>query len=149
MKKLISLFIAFLFVSNFVSVVFPTENADINLQSFDNFSIEQVQKTFSNTLSQENTNNNDMGTNEISFFNITDYNIQNNCLLETNCFLKTVCFNFYFCGLNEYLYQYKLFEKNKFIYGLTKYKITFNSYFAEVLFDNEYNNNIYINKRPA
>ena len=140
MKKILSLFVIFLFIINFVSIIFATENNDINLETFDNFSIEQVQKTFSNTLSNTKTNTDKKETSELFFFNKVDYNIQNTCFSKINNLSEIFFFKNVLCCLNNYIYKYKLFEKNKFICGISEYKITFNSYFADVLFDNVYKN---------
>ena len=52
MKRIFSLIIAFLFVFNLLPSVFAAQTETVNINGFDNFSIEQVQKTFSNTITQ-------------------------------------------------------------------------------------------------
>ena len=58
MKKIVSLFIIFMFLFNLVPYAFAMETKTVNINSFDEFSIEQVQNTFSDSLTQEKTSNN-------------------------------------------------------------------------------------------
>ena len=58
MKRIISLIIVFLFVFNLLPSAFAMQKETVDINGFDNFSVEQVQKTFANTLSQEQTTNN-------------------------------------------------------------------------------------------
>ncbi len=134
MKKIISLIITLLFVFNLLPSVFAMQQETVDINSFDNFSIEQVQKTFSNTLSQEQASDNQNNEEQNLYLNEIFCNVQNISSLKLS-FTSNVLFsesNGY--GLN-YLYQYKLFEKKFQSDGISEYKINFNSYIATALFD--------------
>ena len=138
MKKIISLFIIFLFLFNLIPYSFAMETKSIDINSFDEFSIEQVQNTFSNSLSQEKSSDNktEQETENFLFSNKTvDYNIP--VFLSLNLKQQTTtnfCYDFDLYGLN-YLYQYKLFEKINSDIGITEYKIKQHTYMAVALFD--------------
>lgn len=137
MKKIVSLFIIFLFLFNLVPCVFAMETKTVDISSFDEFSIEQVQNTFSDSLTQEKTSDNkteqDMGN--FLFCSRTDYNVPSS--LSVNLKQPTTilfCYDFDSTGLN-YLYQYKLFERPSLSGGISEYKIKQNAYMAIALFD--------------
>ena len=137
MKKIISLFIIFIFVFSLVPCAFAMETKAVDINSFDEFSIEQVQNTFSDSLTQEKTSNNkaEQDTENFLFCNGTDYNVPS--FLSVNLKQPTTilfCYNFDSTGLN-YLYQYKLFEKTSLSGGISEYKIRQNTYMAIALFD--------------
>jgi hypothetical protein len=131
MKRIFSLIIAFLFVFNLLPSVFAAQTETIDINCFDNFSIEQVQKTFSNTITQ-NTKSDTQDSNEQDFlFNAFVYNVQDMSFTELN----NVFFSENINSVVNYLHQYKLFEKNNLDYGISQYKINLNSYIATVLVD--------------
>ena len=137
MKKIVSLFIIFMFLFNLVPYAFAMETKTVNINSFDEFSIEQVQNTFSDSLTQEKTSNNktEQDTENFLFFNETDYNIPN--FVSVNLKQPTIilfCYDFDSYKLN-YLYQYKLFEEKRLNCGISEYKIKQNTYMAIALFD--------------
>lgn len=134
MKKIISLFIGFVFVVNFIAPVFAFQTETVDVGSFDEFSIEQVQKTFSSTLSQEQTSNNQDTEKQVLSLNEVLCNTQNNSFVKQNLSSNNLFFESGSYGLN-YLYQYKLFEKNGCWSGISEYKINLNSYMATALFD--------------
>ena len=135
MKRIFSLIIAFLFVFNLLPSVFAAQTETVNINGFDNFSIEQVQKTFSNTITQ-NTKSDTQDSNEQDFlFNAFVYNVQDMSFTELNNSSSNVFFSENINNVVNYLHQYKLFEKNNLDYGITQYKINLNSYIATVLVD--------------
>ena len=134
MKKIISLFIGFIFVVNFVAPVFAFQTETVDIDSFDEFSIEQVQKTFSSTLSQEQTADNQNTEKQMLFLNEVLCNNQSNSFVKQNSLSDNLFFENKSYGLNC-LYQYKLFEKNGCSSGISEYKINLNSYMATALFD--------------
>ncbi len=135
MKRIFSLIIAFLFVFNLLPSVFAAQTETIDINCFDNFSIEQVQKTFSNTITQ-NTKSDTQDSNEQDFlFNAFVYNVQDMSFTELNNLSLNVFFSENINSVVNYLHQYKLFEKNNLDYGISQYKINLNSYIATVLVD--------------
>ncbi|MBR4632490.1 MAG: hypothetical protein IKO48_04135 [Elusimicrobia bacterium] len=134
MKKIISLLIGFIFIFNFIAPVFAFQTGTVDVGSFDEFSIEQVQKTFSSTLSQEQTSSNQDTEKQMLSLNEVLCNAQNNFFVRQNSLSNNLFFENKSYGLN-YLYQYKLFEKNGCSSGISEYKINFNSYMATALFD--------------
>ncbi len=134
MKKIISLFIGFIFVVNFVAPVFAFQTETVDIDSFDEFSIEQVQKTFSSTLSQEQTADNQNTEKQMLSLNEGLCDTQSNFFVKQNSLSNNLFFENKSYGLN-YLYQYKLFEKNGCSSGISEYKINLNSYMATALFD--------------
>ena len=137
MKKIVSLFIIFMFVFNLVPYAFAMETKTVNINSFDEFSIEQVQNTFSDSLTQEQTSNSksEQDTENFLFCNGTDYSVPS--VLSVNLKQPTTsffCYDFDLYGLN-YLYQYQLFEKQSLPVGICEYKIKQNAYMAIALFD--------------
>ena len=134
MKKIISLFIGFIFVVNFVAPVFAFQTETVDIDSFDEFSIEQVQKTFSSTLSQEQTADNQNTEKQMLSLNEGLCDTQSNSFVKQNSLSDNLFFGNKSFGLN-YLYQYKLFEKNGCSSGISEYKINLNSYMATALFD--------------
>ena len=131
MKRIYSLIIVFLFVFNLLPSVFAAQTETVDINGFDNFSIEQVQKTFSNTIAQ-NTKSDTQDNNEQDFlFNAFVYNVQDMSFTELN----NVFFSENINSVVNYLHQYKLFEKNNLDYGISQYKINLNSYIATVLVD--------------
>ena len=135
MKRIFSLIIAFLFVFNLLPSVFAAQTETIDINCFDNFSIEQVQKTFSNTITQ-NTKSDTQDSNEQDFlFNAFVYNVQDMSFTELNNLSSNVFFSENINSVVNYLHQYKLFEKNNLDYGISQYKINLNSYIATVLVD--------------
>lgn len=134
MKKIISLFIGFIFVVNFVAPVFAFQTETVDIDSFDEFSIEQVQKTFSSTLSQEQTADNQNTEKQMLSLNEGLCDTQSNSFVKQNPLSDNLFFENKSFGLN-YLYQYKLFEKNGCSSGISEYKINLNSYMATALFD--------------
>lgn len=135
MKKIVSLCITFLFVFGFVSNIFSSQGCAVDINNFDEFSIDQVQKTFSNTLTQEQKTNTEDTTSD--FLTISDID----CNLNISISKKIPLSNLFFtisdvCSLN-YLYKYKLFDIiDRFnSNSITQYKMNFNSYIAVVLFD--------------
>ena len=134
MKKIISLLIGFIFIFNFIASVFAFQTGTVDVGSFDEFSIEQVQKTFSSTLSQEQTSSNQDTEKQMLSLNEVLCNAQNNFFVRQNSLSNNLFFENKSYGLN-YLYQYKLFEKNGCSSGISEYKINFNSYMATALFD--------------
>lgn len=147
MKKIISLVFSFLFVFNFVSNVFSSQVYDIDLNNFDNFSIEQVQKTFSNTLSQEQKTNTQDTVSDFLTLNDLNFNLNNNVQIKKANSLSNLFFELSSLHSLNYVYKYKLFENicglnnNS---GITQHKIKFNSYIAVVLFDTNSVLNYYI-----
>ncbi len=131
MKRIYSLIIVFLFVFNLLPSVFAAQTETVDINGFYNFSIEQVQKTFSNTIAQ-NTKSDTQDNNEQDFlFNAFVYNVQDMSFTELN----NVFFSENINSVVNYLHQYKLFEKNNLDYGISQYKINLNSYIATVLVD--------------
>ena len=134
MKKIISLFIGFIFVVNFVAPVFAFQTETVDIDSFDEFSIEQVQKTFSSTISQEQTADNQNTEKQMLSLNEGLCDTQSNFFVKQNSLSNNLFFENKSFGLN-YLYQYKLFEENGCSSGISEYKINLNSYMATALFD--------------
>ena len=134
MKKIVSLIVTFLFVFNLVPSVFAMQQETVDINGFDNFSIEQIQKTFSNTLSQEQTSNEQNTEKQVLSLNDILCNIQNVSSVKLNLSSNVLFSESNGHGLN-YLYQYKLFERKFCPDGLSEYKINFNSYIATALFD--------------
>lgn len=139
MKKIISLFIIFLFLFNLFPYSFAMETKSIDINSFDEFSVEQVQNTFSDNLTQEKNSNtkSDQDTNAFLFSNtmincnISDFLSADLKQQSSNLF----SYDFDFCRLNNYLYRNKLFEKKCLTCGIGEYKINQNTYMAVALFD--------------
>ncbi|MBR3628661.1 MAG: hypothetical protein IKN42_07485 [Elusimicrobia bacterium] len=120
-----------------IPYVSAMETKIVNINNFDEFSLEQVQNTFSNSLTQEKTSDNksEQNTENSLFCNGTDYNVPT--FLSVNLKQPTTfvfCYNFDTCRLN-YLCQYKLFEKINLSCGIGEYKIKQNAYMAVALFD--------------
>lgn len=134
MKKIISLIITFLFVFNLLPSLFAMQQETVDINGFDSFSIEQVQKTFSNTLSQEQTSEKQNTEKQKLSFSDIFCNVQNISSIKLSSSNNTLFFENNVYGLN-YFYQYKLFEKNILSTGITEYKIHFNSYMATALID--------------
>lgn len=136
MKKIISLVFSFLFVFNFVSNVFSSQVCDIDLKKFDNFSIEQVKKTFSNTISQEQKNCTQDTAGDFLTLNDLSYNL-NNIQIKKGNSLPNLFFELSNLHSLNYLYKYKLFENICSFNNstITQHKIKFNSYIAVVLFN--------------
>ena len=137
MKKIVSLFIIFLFLFNLVPYVFAAENVSVDINSFDDFSIEQIQKTFSGSLSCEKLSETktECGTDNFLFFCKTDVVVTNGMSVN----LKQpatyfFCYEFDVYGLNN-LYKCPLVEKQNLIEGISEYKIKQNAYMAIALFD--------------
>jgi hypothetical protein len=114
------------------------ETKTIDINSFDMFSLEQVQNTFSNSLMQENDSatKSEKSAEDFLFSNRIDCNIPS--FLFVN-FKESVTNLFYYESDSKmlgYLCRYQLlFEKQNLIYGIGKYKIKQNAYMAVVLFD--------------
>ena len=134
MKKIISLLIGFIFIFNFIAPVFAFQTGTVDVGSFDEFSIEQVQKTFSSTLSQEQTADNQNTEKQMLSLNEGLCDTQSNSFVKQNSLSDNLFFGNKSFGLN-YLYQYKLFEENGCSSGISEYKINLNSYMATALFD--------------
>lgn len=135
MKRIFSLIIVFLFLFNLLPSVFAVQTETVDINGFDSFSIEQVQKTFSNTISQ-NSKSDTKDSNEQDFLlNTFVYNSQDISFMKVNKSLSNIFFSEKVTGVVDYLYQYKLFEKNNLCYGISQYKIDLNSYIATVLVD--------------
>lgn len=136
MKKIISLFIIFLLLFNLIPYSFAMETKTVDINSFDEFSVAQVQNVFSNSLAQEKIadTESEKETDNMMFSNNTDCNVPNFLSVNLKQPVKTL-FNYDF-SLNSlnYLYQYKLFEKEK-LEGISEYKINQNTYMAVALFD--------------
>ena len=113
---------------NFVAPVFAFQTETVDIDSFDEFSIEQVQKTFSSTLSQEQTADNQNTEKQMLSLNEGLCDTQSNSFVKQNSLSDNLFFGNKSFGLN-YLYQYKLFEKNGCSSGISEYKINLNSYF--------------------
>jgi len=136
MKKILSLFINFLFVFNFVSVAFSVQNDIVDFESFDNYSIEQVQNVFSNALTTTQSSNNQNDKDKLVTLNafcINGSNISFSNEKTTKVFFSYIDKLFD----NNYFYKYKLFERYCLFTktSITEYKMNFNSYIAVVLFD--------------
>ena len=137
MKKIISLFIIFLFVFGLFSNIFAMKTNNVDIENFSCFSIEQVQNTFSNSLSQQqstdNKKENQTGCDFV--FADTDYNVPTFFVMS---FVQSTT-NFYFCDIDLHrlncFYRNKLFYGAKLFNGISEYKITQNSYMAVALFD--------------
>ena len=134
MKRIVSLIITFLFVFNLLPSAFAMQQGNVDINDFDSFSIEQVQKTFANTLSHEQATNTQDNEKQNLFLNEILCNPQSISFVEQNLSVENLFFENQKYGLN-YLYQYKLFEKKKRLIGISEYKINFNSYIATVLVD--------------
>ena len=134
MKRIVSLIIVFLFVFNFVSSLFAMQQETVDINGFDDFSIEQVQKTFANTLSQEQTANNQDNEKQMLFSNEVLYNTQSISFVKKLSSHDNLFFENKSYGLN-YLYHYKFFERNVCLCGISEYKINFNSYMATAIID--------------
>ncbi len=137
MKKILSLIIVFLFFFGLFSDAFAMETNSVDIDDFSTFSIEQVQNTFSNSLSQQQSTDNktENQAGKVFVFADTDYSIPTFFVIN---FVQPAT-NFYFCdidlyGLN-YFYRNKIFDETKLFGGLSEYKITQNSYMAVALFD--------------
>ena len=125
MKKIISLIITFLFVFSLLPSVFAMQQETVDINGFDNFSIEQVQKTFSNTLSQEQASDNQNNEEQSLYLNEIFCNVQNVSSLKLSLTSSVLFSESNIYDLN-YLYQYKLFERKFCPDGLSEYKINFN-----------------------
>ena len=134
MKRIVSLIISFLFVFNLLPSLFAMQHETVDIDGFDIFSIEQVQKTFSNTLSQEQTTNNQNDEKQMLSLKEVLCNPQNTSFAEQNLSFDNLFFESKKYGLN-YLYQYSLFDRKDCLIGIGEYKINFNSYIATALFD--------------
>ena len=137
MKRIVSLFIFFLFLFNLVPYAFAVETKTVNINSFDEFSLEQVQKTFSSNLTQEKNANtkSEKEVNNILFCDKIIFDISSSSFVNLkNLSTLFFCHDFVSNRLN-YLYQYKLFEKTNSIDGICEYKIVLNTYMAVALFD--------------
>ena len=137
MKKIVSLFIIFLFLFNLVPYAFAMESGSVDINGFDEFSIEQVQKTFSNTLSCEKLSNTktEQQTGNFLFCDKTDFNIPNSFtvnLKRAQVYFFSYDFDAY--GLNC-LCRYPLTDKQNSVDGIGEYKIKQNTYMAVALFD--------------
>lgn len=137
MKKIISLFIIFLFFFGLFSNAFAMKTNSIDIDDFSSFSIEQIQNTFSNSLSQQQSTEDktENKTNDTFAFADMDYSIPNFYVIN---FVQPAT-NFYFCDVDIYgpncFYINKIFDETKRFSGLSEYKITQNSYMAIALFD--------------
>ncbi len=135
MKKIVSLVIVFLFMFNLLPSLFASQVGTVDVNSFDEFSIEQVQKTFSNTLTQE-TKSDTQNQEEALFVLSSDVACTTQILSYTELSSSSNVFLSRETGdVLNYLYQYKLFEKNNLSEGIAEYKINLNSYIAIVLVD--------------
>ena len=135
MKKIVSLVIVFLFMFNLLPSLFASQVGTVDVNSFDEFSIEQVQKTFSNTLTQE-TKSDTQNQEEALFVLSSDVACTTQTLSYTELSSSSNVFLSRETGdVLNYLYQYKLFEKNNLSEGIAEYKINLNSYIAIVLVD--------------
>ncbi|MBO7612112.1 MAG: hypothetical protein J6T23_07890 [Elusimicrobia bacterium] len=134
MKRIASLIIAFLFVFNLLPSVFAMQQETVDISGFDDFSIEQVQKTFANTLSQEQETDDQDTEKQMSSLNEVLCNTQNISFVKQNSSSDNLFFENKSYALN-YLYQYKLFERGLCLNGISEYKMNFNSYIATALFD--------------
>ena len=135
MKKIVSLVIVFLFMFNLLPSLFASQVGTVDVNSFDEFSIEQVQKTFSNTLTQE-TKSDNQNQEEALFVLSSDVACTTQTLSYTELSSSSNVFLSRETGdVLNYLYQYKLFEKNNLSEGIAEYKINLNSYIAIVLVD--------------
>ena len=152
MKKLINLFIVLFLLFNFsvngFTSVFETEKPDIS--SFDDFALDIVQKTFSNTLScyklKVSQNCDQTEQKDLTF-----------CCYDTEFVFRT-CFayNYYDDKIlkvfNETKHNLCLSQDCRLLYncfcdiGISKYRQSFNSYIAIALFDAEKLVSLYINK---
>jgi hypothetical protein len=138
MKKILSLIIVFLSVFNLLSCAFAIETKTVDFNSFDEYSIAQVQNTFSSSLTQEKNSDtrSEKSMDDKFLYNQTDYNIPNCSFMN----LKEKEMSFIFSDINNlsgenYLHKYQLFYKNNLVDGISEYKITQNTYMAVVLFD--------------
>ena len=77
MKKILSLIIVFLFFFGLFSDAFAMETNSVDIDDFSTFSIEQVQNTFSNSLSQQQSTDNktEKQAGKVLAFADTDYSI--------------------------------------------------------------------------
>ena len=137
MKKILSLVIIFLFFFGLFSEIFAMETKSVDIDDFSSFSIEQVQNTFSNSLSQQQSTDNktENQADDVFAFMDTDYSISTFFIIN---FVQSAT-NFYFCDIDlygfNYFYRNKIFDETKLFRGLSEYKITQNSYMAVALFD--------------
>ena len=141
MKRILSLFIVFLFFLGLFSNAFAMKTNSVDIDDFSIFSIEQVQNTFSNALSQDKNSDNktqnqtDNETDDVFSFNDTDYSIPTFSIVN----FAQPATNFYFCDVDLYglncFYRNKIFDEAKLFKGISEYKITQNSYMAIALFD--------------
>ena len=134
MKKIVSLAIAFLFVFNLLSSVFASQSETVDVGAFDSFSIDQIQKTFSNTLSDEKKSEEQNDSSQVFILSECIYNVSDFYFGVSNMSVNMFADKDLSRGL-EYLYKYKLFERDKSLGGITEYKINLNSYIAIALVD--------------
>ena len=134
MKKIVSLVIVFLFMFNLLPSLFAAQIGTVDVNSFDEFSIEQVQKTFSNTLTQETKSDTQNQEEALFVLNDVAFNTQTLSYNKLDSSLKMFSSRDVGNVLN-YLYQYKLFENSTLSEGIAEYKINLNSYIAIVLVD--------------
>lgn len=134
MKKIVSLVIVFLFMFNLLPSLFAAQIGTVDVNSFDEFSIEQVQKTFSNTLTQETKSDTQDQEEALFVLNDVAFNTQTLSYNKLDSSLKMFSSRDVGNVLN-YLYQYKLFENSTLSEGIAEYKINLNSYIAIVLVD--------------
>ena len=137
MKKIVSFIIIFLFFFGLFSDVLAMKTNSIDISDFTDFSIEQIQNTFSNSLSQEKNipNKTEKNTGDIYVLCNTDYNIPTSFVMNlnhhiTNIYFNNICLYGFNCFCRD-----KLFDEKKLFTGIGEYKIKQNSYIATVLFD--------------
>ncbi|GEM_PF-2505601 len=135
MKRIFSLIIVFLFVFNLLPSVFAAQTDTVDINGFDNFSIEQVQKTFSNTISRDTKEETQNSNEGYSLLNEFVYNAQNLSFIKSNNSSESVFCSEDVNSILNYLHKYKLFEKSNLFCGISQYKINLNSYIATVLVD--------------
>ena len=77
MKKIFSLIIVFLFFFGLFSNTFAMKTNSVDIDDFSEFSIEQVQNTFSNSLSQQQSTDNktEKQAADVCSFVDTDYTV--------------------------------------------------------------------------
>ena len=137
MKKILSLVIIFLFFFGLFSENFAMETKSVDVDDFSSFSIEQVQNTFSNSLSQQQSTDNKTENQADDVFVVVDTDYSIPTFSDMNFSQPTTDFYFYdidLYGLNCF-YRYKLFYETKLFNGISEYKIKQNSYMAVALFD--------------
>lgn len=135
MKKILSLFIvSLLFFNLSVNLFSMTFQNSADISEFDDFALEQVQKTFSSSLYGGGDAQNESQNLPDDFFlsREKDLVLQNSFFAKTDGLKSCLCAGIFKSGINNKQFKY---GGCVFLCGLTKFQINLNSYMSMVIPD--------------